>query len=49
MVHLLLELLIKRLEVVLAEVGVVHLLIIWKAQGFGWHLTTLISTLNAGI
>jgi hypothetical protein len=40
---------IKRLEVVLAEAGVVQLLIIWKAQGFGWHLTTLISTLNAGI
>jgi hypothetical protein len=40
---------IKRLEVVLAEVGVVQLLIIWKAQGFGWHLTTLISTLNAGV
>jgi len=40
---------IKRLKVVLAEVGVVQLLIIWKAQGFGWHLTTLISTLTAGI
>lgn len=40
---------IKRLEVVLAEVGVVQLLIVWKAQGFGWHLTTLISTLTAGI
>lgn len=40
---------IKRLEVVLAEVGIVELLIIWKAQGFGWHLTTLISTLTAGI
>jgi len=40
---------IKRLEVVLAEVGVVQLLIIWKAQGFGWHLTTLVSTLKAGI
>jgi hypothetical protein len=40
---------IKRLEVVLAEVGVVQLLIIWKAQGFGWHLTTLISTLTAGV
>jgi hypothetical protein len=40
---------IKRLEIVLAEVGVVQLLIIWKAQGFGWHLTTLISTLKAGI
>ena len=40
---------IKRLEVVLAEVGIVELLIIWKAQDFGWHLTTLISTLTAGI
>ncbi len=40
---------IKRLEIVLAEVGVVQLLIVWKAQGFGWHLTTLISTLGAGI
>ncbi len=40
---------IKRLEVVLAEVGMVQLLIVWKAQGFGWHLTTLISTLTAGI
>lgn len=40
---------IKRLEVVLAEVGIVELLIIWKAQGYGWHLTTLISTLKAGI
>ncbi len=40
---------IKRLEVVLAEVGTVELLIVWKAQGFGWHLTTLISTLKAGV
>ena len=40
---------IKRLEVVLAEVGVVQLLIVWKAQGFGWDLTTLISTLDAGV
>jgi hypothetical protein len=40
---------IKRLEIVLAEVGMVQLLIIWKAQGFSWHLTTLISTLNAGV
>jgi hypothetical protein len=40
---------IKRLEVVLAEVGVVQLLIVWKAQGYGWHLTTLVSTLTAGI
>ena len=40
---------IKRLEVVLAEVGIVELLIVWKAQGYGWHLTTLISTLTAGV
>lgn len=40
---------IKRLEVVLAEVGTVELLIVWKAQGFGWHLTTLISTLKVGV
>ena len=40
---------IKRLEVVLAEVGIVELLIIRKAQGFGWHLTTLISTLKVGV
>lgn len=40
---------VKRLEVVLAEVGIVDLLIVWKAQGTSWHLTTLISTLNAGI
>ena len=40
---------IKRLEIVLAEVGIVELLIVWKAQGLGWHLTTLISTLKAGI
>lgn len=40
---------IKRLEVVLEEVGVVELLIVWKAQGSGWHLTTLISTLEAGV
>ncbi len=40
---------LKRLEVVLAKVGIVELLIIWKAQGFGWHLTTLISTLTAGV
>ena len=30
---------VKRLEVVLEEVGVVDLLIIWKAQGHGWHRT----------
>ncbi len=40
---------IKRLEVVLAEVGLVELLIVWKAQGSGWHLTTLISTLKTGV
>lgn len=40
---------IKRLEVVLEEVGVVDLLIIWKAQGHSWHLTALISTLKVGV
>ncbi len=40
---------IKRLEVGLAEVGIVELLIVWKARGFGWHLTTLISTLKADV
>lgn len=40
---------IKRLEVVLEEVGVVELFIIWKVPGSGWHLTILISTLKAGI
>ena len=40
---------IKRLEVVLAEVGVVELLLVWKAQGYSWHLTTLISTLKVGV
>lgn len=38
-----------QLAVVLEEVEVVELLIIWKAQGAGWHLITLISTLKAGI
>lgn len=40
---------IKRLEVVLEAVGVVELLIVWKAQGTSWHLTTLISTLKVGV
>ena len=40
---------VKRLSVVLEEVGIVDLLIVWKAQGRTWHLTALISTLEAGI
>lgn len=40
---------VKRLGVVLEEVGVVNLIIIWKAQGHDWHLTVLISTLKVGI
>jgi len=40
---------VKRLEVVLEEVGVVDLVIIWKAQGHGWHLSALISTLKVGV
>ena len=36
-------------SVVREEVGVVELIIIWKAQGYDWHLTALISTLKVGI
>lgn len=37
---------VKRLEVVIEEVGIVDLFIIWKAQGCGWHLSVLVSTLS---
>ena len=40
---------VKRLRVVLPEVGAVELLIIWKAQGYGWHLSVLLSTITAGV
>lgn len=40
---------VKRLKVVIPEVGEVDLLIIWKAQGTGWYLSVLISTVKAGI
>lgn len=40
---------VKRLEVVIEEVGRVNLLIVWKAQGFAWHLSVLLSTLVAGV
>lgn len=40
---------VKRLRVELPDVGKVDLLIIWKAQGYGWHLSVLISTVKAGV
>jgi len=40
---------LKRLRVKLPEVGEVDLLIIWKAQGYGWHLSVLISKVAAGV
>lgn len=40
---------VKRLRVELPEVGEVDLVIIWKAQGYGWHLSVLISTVAAGV
>lgn len=40
---------VKRVEVVIEEVGVVDLLLVWKAQGVGWHLTVLVSTLPGGV
>lgn len=40
---------VKRLKVVIKEVGEVDLIIIWKAQGTGWYLTALISSFEAGI
>lgn len=40
---------VKRVRVELPEVGELDLLIIWKAQGYGWHLSVLISTVEAGV
>lgn len=40
---------VKRLRVTLPEVGEVDLVIIWKAQGCGWHLSVLVSTVAAGV
>lgn len=40
---------VKRLKVIVPEVGEVDLLIIWKAQGTGWYLSVLISTVDAGV
>lgn len=39
----------KRVRVVIEEVGVVDLFIVWKPQGFGWHLSVLVSTLEGGV
>ncbi len=33
---------VKRLKVVLEEVGVIDLLLVWQAQGRTWHLTALV-------
>lgn len=40
---------VKRLKVVIPEVGMVDLLIVWKPQGFGWYLSVLVSTLLGGV
>ena len=40
---------VKRVRVVIEEVGVVDLFIVWKPQGFGWHLSVLVSTLEGGV
>lgn len=37
---------VKRLAVVIEEVGNVDLLLVWKWQRSGWHLTALVSTLE---
>ena len=39
----------KRLEVELATLAKVNLLIVWKAQAFGWQLSTFISKLQLGV
>lgn len=39
----------KRLGVELEDVGSVDLVIIWKAQGYGWYLSTFISTVKLGV
>lgn len=40
---------VKRIKVVIPEVGVVDLLLVWKAQGVGWYLSVLVSTLPRGV
>lgn len=40
---------VKRVPVVIEGVGEVELPIVWKAQGLGWHLTALLSTLAGGV
>lgn len=40
---------VKRLEVVIDTLGVVDLLLVWKAQGVSWYLTVLVSTLPGGV
>lgn len=40
---------VKRLSVVIPEVGEVDLLLVWKWQASGWYLTALVSTLAEGV
>jgi len=39
----------KRLKVDLSHVGELDLIIIWQAQGSGWRLSLLVSTIKAGV
>ena len=40
---------VKRLSVVVPEVGEADLLLVWKWQRSGWYLTALVSTLSGGV
>ena len=40
---------VKRVSVVIPEVGEVDLLLVWKWQRSGWYLTALVSTLPGGV
>jgi hypothetical protein len=40
---------VKRVGVVIDEVGAVELLLVWNRQGLAWHLTALVSTLEGGV
>lgn len=40
---------LKRVRVTLPQVGEVDLIIFWRAQGYGWHLDVLLSTVTAGV
>lgn len=40
---------VKRVSVVIPEVGEADLLLVWKWQRSGWYLTALVSTLEGGV